>query len=68
MDNRVDKIFTEPIPSMKEIGLMVLLYLLNSSAMANKLPSTRTAIMYKLSTSHTDLLQQLLNSEHDCAN
>jgi hypothetical protein len=68
MDDGVNKIFAAPVPSMEEIGLMVLLYMLNSSVMAEELHSAWTAIMYKPSTSRTNILQQLLNSECDCTN
>ncbi|KAJ3568085.1 hypothetical protein NP233_g5941 [Leucocoprinus birnbaumii] len=68
MDNGVNKILSDPIPSKDEIGLMVMLYLMNNSDMVMELQSVRTALMYKPTTSHLGILQQLLNAKHDCAN
>ncbi|KAJ3554241.1 hypothetical protein NP233_g12465 [Leucocoprinus birnbaumii] len=68
MDNGVDKVFADPIPSKDEIGLMVMLYLMNNSDMVTELRSARTALMYKPTTSRLDILQQLLDAERDRAN
>jgi hypothetical protein len=65
MDNGIRKIFADPMPTVDEIGLMVMLYLLNNPAMSEELRSARTAIHYKPTTSHEDILEQLLNAERE---